>query len=763
MRMPWKIVLLGLLGLGISDTHLGAAPPPVAKPAASSAATAPDTGAAKPAASPSQPAQEPAAAVPAHPHVPPLGGSHLAADKNNCIICHGEPERWDEKDPKSWRLYIPRDKLAQDVHWIKGVNCHDCHGGNPAAEEIKDGPHAKEEGFLALPDVRKFCGACHKDEVLELRKGVHKKAGGKNDRGEGTPLDCTRCHGIVAHQLLPVHDSHSPVFADHQVKTCGECHSKDGERHDNALETYTHSVHGFGLFQEGLQITAVCADCHGAHGIYLAANDTRSTLYIGNVATTCGKCHRYIIDKLAKSVHGQGKGLGQASDRAAPGAKPGQAQLHPSCTSCHQGHEILDPQSAGFRTGLPNLCGNCHAGLSSRYGMSVHGELTKLGYAPAAKCSDCHGSHEILALSNPAARMAAANRLETCRKCHPNARANFMAFDPHADHTDGQRYPLLHDVYMGLMALMILTFGAFGLHSLLWCIRGVIDVLLHGRPKGLVPGAPAYVRFSPFHRRGHALLLVSFLGLVMTGLPLRYSHYLWAKRLADCMGGFDSTGFWHRVFALTTFACFAIYMNVFFRQYRAARQRGKTAGAAIFGPDSPMPNLRDVKDLLGMLGWFVGLCDKPKFERWTYWEKFDFWGAVADVVIIGGTGLMLWFPNVFCLFLPGSMINVAKVIHSTQALLATGFVFAIHFFSIHFRAEKFPADMSLLVGLVSEEEMQDERPEYLERLRREGRLEQLRTTVPSRTRLLLIMLAGFVALGIGIALLVGVIVGSFGG
>ena len=109
------------------------------------------------------------------------------------------------------------------------------------------------------------------------------------------------------------------------------------------------------------------------------------------------------------------------------------------------------------------------------------------------------------------------------------------------------------------------------------------------------------------------------------------------------------------------------------------------------------------------------------------------------------------------------MLNVAKVIHSTQALLATGFVFAIHFFSIHFRAEKFPADMSLLVGLVSEEEMLEERPEYFERLRREGRLEQLRTVVPSRTRLILTLLAGFLALGVGIALLTAVIAATLGG
>jgi cytochrome b subunit of formate dehydrogenase len=751
--MLLRIALLGLIGLGLFHTSAGAAPQSGAKPADSPAVPSPVAPATKPAAS--TPASKPDAS--AAVRMPPLTGSHLAADKNNCIICHGEPERWDEKDPKSWRRYIPRDKLAQDVHWIKGVNCHDCHGGNPAAEEIKDGPHAVEDGFRKLPDVRKLCGTCHKDEYLELIKGVHSKAGEKNERGGGMPLDCGRCHGVVAHQLLPVHDSRSPVFAENQVKTCGECHAKD-------RGTYSHSAHGFGLYQEGLGITAVCANCHGAHGIYRAA-DNRSTLFRGNVATTCGKCHRYLIEELVRSVHGQGKGLGEPSERVAPGGKlaAGEIQEHPSCTSCHQNHEIFDPKSGGFRTALPNVCGNCHAGLSSRYRLSIHGELTRLGYAPAAKCSDCHGSHDILMVSNPASHLSPANRLETCRKCHPNAVANFAAFDPHADHTDAVHYPLLHGIYTALMTLMILTFGAFGLHCVLWFIRGLIDVLKHGRPKSLVPGSIAYVRFSSFHRRGHALLLISFLGLVMTGLPLKYSEYPWAKHLADALGGFDSTGFWHRVFALTTFACFAVYMNVFFKQYRAVRKRGQSAGRAIFGPDSPMPNFRDVTDLLKMLGWFFGLCAKPKFERWTYFEKFDFWGAVADVVIIGGTGLMLWFPNVFCRFLPGSVLNVAKVIHSTQALLATGFVFAIHFFSIHFRAEKFPADMSLLVGLVSEEEMQEERPEYFERLRREGRLEQLRATVPSRTRLILMLLLGFAALGVGMALLAAVLAATLGG
>ena len=86
-----------------------------------------------------------------------------------------------------------------------------------------------------------------------------------------------------------------------------------------------------------------------------------------------------------------------------------------------------------------------------------------------------------------------------------------------------------------------------------------------------------------------------------------------------------------------------------------------------------------------MAKWFVGRGPRPTFERWAYWEKFDFFGASSDIILIGTSGLILWFPNWFCTFLPGEAVNVAKVVHSTLALLATGFVFAIHFFGTHFR------------------------------------------------------------------------------
>jgi cytochrome b subunit of formate dehydrogenase len=478
------------------------------------------------------------------------------------------------------------------------------------------------------------------------------------------------------------------------------------------------------------------------------------------VATTCGKCHRFIAERLQASVHGQGKGPGKEAKRLAPGGK---SRQHPTCTSCHQGHEISLAASEQFHRQLPNLCGNCHGELSNRYAMTLHGELTRLGYQPAANCYHCHDSHSILPASNPASRISPQRLLSTCQQCHPHANANFVAFDPHVDYHNPKDSPAVYWVYRVLLTLLLTTFGIFGLHSVLWLIRGVVEVFREGRPKGLVPGHTAYTRFVPMHRRAHTVLLTSFLGLALTGLPLKYSQTEWAKVLANSIGGFDATSFWHRVFALVTFTCFGIYMVRLLRQFIVGYRRGLSLLRIVFGPDSPMPNWRDVKDFFKMLRWFAGLGPKPTFERWAYYEKFDFWGACTDIIVIGSTGLILWFPNVFCAFLPGVTLNVAKVIHSTQALLATGFVFAIHFFSIHLRAEKFPADMSLLIGLVSEEEFLHERPEYFERLRREGCLEPLQATVPSKWRIRLVKLAGFAALAVGLALLVGIVLASLSG
>ena len=387
---------------------------------------------------------------------------HVPDDDNYCIQCHATLT---EKDQK--RFFVTAQDFAGDAHWQKGLRCQDCHGGDPTVGEVK--AHQANGDFRVLKSpagLLEFCGRCHEAEKKELlRGGVHAKAGQKDDRGLGTPLSCDKCHGSPAHHILPVRDSKSPVFLDNQVKTCGasRCHPEH-------RETYEQSVHGQGISKLGLLVTAVCADCHGAHGIYRAV-DKRSTLHPTHVAATCGKCHRFIEERLQASVHGSGGGPGSEAKRSAPGGK---SKRKPSCTDCHQGHDLPDPTSLASRRQLSNRCGNCHAAMSSRYALSLHGALTELGYDPAAKCSDCHGAHSILAVSNPNSLLSPPNRAATCGRpeCHPHAAGSFVNFDPHVDYTDGRRNPLVHTVYEVFLTFLVLTIVFFGLHSLLWFARG---------------------------------------------------------------------------------------------------------------------------------------------------------------------------------------------------------------------------------------------------------------------------------------------------
>jgi cytochrome b subunit of formate dehydrogenase len=124
------------------------------------------------------------------------------------------------------------------------------------------------------------------------------------------------------------------------------------------------------------------------------------------------------------------------------------------------------------------------------------------------------------------------------------------------------------------------------------------------------------------------------------------------------------------------------------------------------------------------LKWFVGQGPRPAYGRWTYWEKFDYFAVFWGIVIIGSTGLMLWFPVFFTRLLPGWFINVATIIHSDEALLATGFIFTVHFFNTHLRPEKFPMDITIFTGRMPLAELQRDKPREYEALVASGKLEE---------------------------------------
>jgi cytochrome b subunit of formate dehydrogenase len=166
-----------------------------------------------------------------------------------------------------------------------------------------------------------------------------------------------------------------------------------------------------------------------------------------------------------------------------------------------------------------------------------------------------------------------------------------------------------------------------------------------------------------------------------------------------------------------------------------------------------MFNRKDIQDFWASIKWFIGIGPRPKYGRWTYWEKFDYFAVFWGVLVIGSTGLMLWFPEFFTRFLPGWLINVAQIIHSDEALLAVGFIFTIHFFNTHLRPEAFPMDTVIFTGHVPLDEYKADRPHEYEQLEKSGKLKDVIVIKEfSKQKMRWIKIFGFVALFSGIIL-----------
>jgi cytochrome b subunit of formate dehydrogenase len=261
-------------------------------------------------------------------------------------------------------------------------------------------------------------------------------------------------------------------------------------------------------------------------------------------------------------------------------------------------------------------------------------------------------------------------------------------------------------------------------------------------------------RFTRLQRILHILMIVSFLSLALTGLTLKFSYTKWAYILSHILGGFESTGFIHRFAAV-------IMLSVFFTHIidlsRIKRKENKTLRQLIFGPDSMMFNKKDLKDFLGSIRWFIGKGERPEYGRWTYWEKFDYFAVFWGLFVIGSTGLMLWFPEFFTRFFPGWVINIATIIHSDEALLATGFIFTVHFFNTHLRPEKFPMDIVIFSGRVDLEEFESDRPEEYKQIVEKGELDNYLVEPYQPIVIKSIKFFGWVALSIGFSIVVWII------
>ena len=636
-----------------------------------------------------------------------------------CIECHGQKDL-DKKDAqgKVVSLYMDEAKLAGSVH--KTVSCASCHSDLTLQHPDNN-----------LPAKRVDCASCHKKEGAAYATSIH---GVSRSMGASGAASCADCHGH--HAIVPVKDRQSPVFKLNLPSTCARCHSNPGlnaeyrMKYPQVASQYQESIHGKALLEMGLIVAPSCNDCHGVHDIKRSIDRT-SPVNKAHVAETCGKCHLGVEETYNKSVHG--RLLAKGDPRG------------PACADCHTAHQIKAPNNEHFKAASDQRCGRCHQDRLKHYRETYHGKAMALGRpniaSEVAACYDCHGHHDVLPIADPASRLSSKNVVQTCRRCHPSATAGFTKYLPHADPGDARNYPGLHLVLMAMTALLVGVFTFFGAHTVFW-LAGSVYLFLHDSKRFREAKVNAqkddewFTRFVPVERFLHFLVVTSFLLLVITGMPLKFYYTRWAHVVFRVIGGAEVARSLHRFGAIITFLYFAIHLGVLITsawRNRAALRNPETGKLelkrlwkAVFGPDSMVPSVQDWRDFVAHQKWFFGRGPRPQFDRWTYWEKFDYFAVFWGVFAIGVSGLIMWFPEFFSRFLPGWVINIALIVHSDEALLAAGFIFTIHFFNTHFRLEKFPMDTVIFSGRVSKTEMLHERKRWYDRLVAEGRIDLYR-------------------------------------
>ncbi len=257
-------------------------------------------------------------------------------------------------------------------------------------------------------------------------------------------------------------------------------------------------------------------------------------------------------------------------------------------------------------------------------------------------------------------------------------------------------------------------------------------------------------RFTPLQRIFHLFLIVSFMTQGATGLSRMYIQTRWGQVLAGFFGGYESALAVHKWVGILMLCGFMVHIL-----YLLWAMKWKQVPKVLLGPDSLLPGPRDLKEFFQHLGWMFGLRKAPRFDRWGYWEKFDYWAVFWGMVIIGTTGLLLAFPLKATAYMPGWGLNVAFWIHRIEAILAMAHVFIIHFFIAHFRRHSFPMDRAIFEGSVDLDLVRHERPEWISRLQASGTLDRMKVAKAGVGFQVLYYLFGYAAVLCGLFLLIG--------
>jgi cytochrome b subunit of formate dehydrogenase len=579
----------------------------------------------------------------------------------DCLACHSDSTLSMEQNGQKVSLYVDQSKLKNSIHGTM-FGCVDCH------KDVKGPVHE------STPQ-RVFCAQCHADAQEAYSHSLHAQA---SKSGKTPAANCEDCHG-GAHQVMAADDAKSPVNHANIPATCCRCHGQKFLMESNGQSaqpflSYQESVHGQAI-ENGSKKAAVCTDCHGTHEI-LTASDQKSPIYKFNVPGTCGKCHAAISATFMQSIHGQGIAKGNG--------------LAPVCTDCHGIHTIkspLNPNSPASEQNISkDICARCHEGvrLSQEFGVpgsrvntyfdSYHGLATEGGSVVAANCSSCHGVHNILPSSDPRSTINRANLDATCGKCHQGVTQKFTLTPVHlgdGDHPKNIESLAVRWVRLIYIVLIILVIGAMFLHNaIIWRSKAVRRRQMQN---------PMMERMSANQRWQHLILLSSFIILVITGFALRFPNS-WIAAVMGNGNGERLRSIIHRIAGVAL-----IGAGIYHIYYVLATREGRR----LIRDFAPQP--KDAFDAGKTMLYYLGLSkEKPRYGRFSYAEKAEYWALVWGTALMALTGIMMWAKVWVGNLLARWWVDVATAIHFYEAILATLAIVVWHFYQVFLDPDVYP-------------------------------------------------------------------------
>jgi formate dehydrogenase gamma subunit len=528
--------------------------------------------------------------------------------------------------------------------------------------------------------------------------------------------DCLECHsdktltstnaaGVVRSLFV---EAGVVAASAHQKTACASCHSDLTDKHpdDNVAArpvncsrcheaqslSYGTSVHGDarrGHIRSGTHVAPQCVDCHGTHGV-THPRSPGSPLYFSNLAKTCGQCHEQESRDVIESVHGQALAAGRRDA--------------PTCTDCHSEHKIQALKNSSSLSISQDICGKCHASqrLNTQYNLpadrvktffaSYHGLASQYGSTRAANCGSCHGAHSILPSTDPRSTIYKDNLATTCGQCHPGADAKFAQGKIHVDIAAAEAGDNLGEriswwvrkLYLGLIVIVI---GLMAVHNALIFGR---KAAARARQAGRT-----VLRMDFSQRAQHLVLALSFIVLALTGFALKFPD----SWIASLLGSDESLRRWgHRIAGVILLLAGAYHVG-----YVLATRQGRSLIKDL------LPTAKDARDAAANARYLAGLGkEKPKFGRFGYAEKMEYWAVVWGTVIMGVTGLMIWFKLGTTHWLPRWTIDVATTIHYYEAILACLAILVWHFYHVIFDPDVYPLNRACVDGRVSPEWYADE-------------------------------------------------------